>query len=137
MDCIFCKIVAGEVPNYTVYEDDNVLAFLDVHPCSKGHTVIVPKKHVASLAAMDKEMWNATLAGVQQALKRVQSVLKPDAVNIGINDGESAGQTVPHVHWHIIPRYAGDGGGSIHSIIRTKESVDVAAVAKMFLNKEY
>src|SRR3989338_8621190 len=130
MSCIFCKIVAGEISNYTVYEDANMLAFLDVHPCSKGHTVIVPKKHVENLSAMDGELWNTTLAGVQQALKKVYTALKPDGVNIGINDGEAAGQTVPHVHWHIIPRYKGDAGGSVHSIIRSKESFDVSAVAK-------
>lgn len=130
--CLFCKIVAGEIPNYTVYEDDNVLAFLDVHPCSKGHTVVIPKKHFGTLSELDSASWQTTLAGVQAALKRVYSVLKPNAVNIGINDGEIAGQKVPHVHWHIIPRYTNDGGGSVHSIIRTKEPIDVSALAELF-----
>jgi histidine triad (HIT) family protein len=130
--CVFCKIIAGEIPNYTVYEDDAVLAFLDIHPCSKGHTVIIPKKHVASLMEMDNDLWQRTMHGVQQALQKVYTVLKPDGVNIGINDGEASGQTVPHVHWHIFPRYKNDGGGSIHSIIRSREPIDVGEVAKLF-----
>lgn len=132
MSCIFCKIVEGSVPNYTVFENDAVLAFLDIHPCSKGHTVIVPKKHIERLSDMDEATWTATMLGVQSAMKKVYEVLKPEAVNIGVNDGEVAGQTIPHVHWHIFPRFKGDGGGSVHTIIRTKESIDVGKLAKLF-----
>lgn len=133
MTCIFCKIVAGEIPNYTVFENEHVLAFLDIHPCSKGHTVIVSKKHIERLSDMDPGTWAAVMLGVQGALGRVYDVLKPEAVNVGINDGPAAGQTVPHIHWHILPRYKGDGGGSVHSIIRTKDSVDVPMLAKLFV----
>lgn len=132
MDCIFCKIVNKEIPNYTVYEDDNVLAFLDVHPCSKGHTVVVPKQHFADLWEMNVETFQLLAAGLRAAAGRVQARLKPEGMNIGINNGAAAGQAVPHVHWHIIPRSVGDGGGSMHSIVKSKEEIDVKMISKLF-----
>jgi len=132
MDCLFCKIVRGEIPNYTVYEDDLVLAFLDIHPCAKGHTVVVPKQHFASLLEMDSEDWAQMMTGLQGTIRRVQGALNPEGINIGINDRSAAGQAVSHVHWHIIPRSADDGGGSMHSIVRGKEPVDVEKVAQLF-----
>ncbi len=132
-DCLFCKIVAGEIPNYTVYEDENVLAFLDIHPCAKGHTVIVPKKHFGNLWDMNVEEFQLMASGLRAAAGRVQARLNPDGMNIGINNEKAAGQAVGHVHWHIIPRWNGDGGGSMHSIIRNADGVDVKEVAKSFI----
>jgi len=130
--CIFCKIIKGEIPSHTVYEDDYVLAFLDIHPHAKGHTVVIPKKHIENLKDVGKEDWSNILEGVRQATKRIEEVLKPDGINIGINDKEVAGQVVPHMHWHIFPRFEGDGGGSMHSIISNKGDVEVEEVAKLF-----
>lgn len=133
MNCIFCKIIGKEIPNYTVYEDESVLAFLDVFPCMKGHTVVIPKKHVSKISELNDEEWGKLMLGVKRANARVQEVLKPDATNIGINNGEEAGQAVPHVHWHIFPRWKGDGGGSVHSIIKKpQEKIEVKEVAKLF-----
>ncbi len=132
MDCIFCKIVAGEIPSYKVWEDDQVLAFLDIHPCTKGHTVMIPKKHFTELSEMSTADWEAVARGLQAVLERVQSVLKPDGVNIAINNGKAAGQAVGHTHWHFLPRWEGDGGNSIHAIIRKGDGVDVKETAKIF-----
>jgi len=132
MDCLFCKIANKEIPNYTVYEDDYVLAFLDIHPCTKGHTVIIPKKHFTSLLEMERADWQNTLEGVRLTMEKVQRVLNPEGLNIAINERPAGGQVVPHVHWHIIPRWTDDGGGSIHSIIRTKENIDVKSLAELF-----
>lgn len=131
-DCLFCKIVAKQIPNYTVWEDENVLAFLDIHPCAKGHTVVIPKKHFGVLEDMTAEDFAATARGLAAAAQRVVKTLKPDGFNIGINNGKAAGQAVGHVHWHIFPRWEGDGGGSAHSIIRNPGDSDVAEVAKLF-----
>lgn len=131
-DCLFCKIIHGEVPNYTVYQDENILAFLDIHPCSKGHTVIVPKKHFTNLSEMSVEDWQDVGAGLAEVVSRVQAVLNPDGINLGINNGKAAGQAVGHVHWHLIPRWQGDGGGSMHSIVRTDEAIDVKEIADLF-----
>ncbi|KKR34502.1 MAG: Histidine triad protein [Candidatus Magasanikbacteria bacterium GW2011_GWA2_40_10] len=132
LDCLFCKIIAKEIPNYTVYEDENVLAFLDIHPCSKGHTVVVPKKHFADLAEMSVEDWQNMNGGLFRAFSKVQSVLNPDGINLGINNGKAAGQAVGHVHWHLIPRWHGDGGTSMHGIVRNGEGVDVKEIAEKF-----
>lgn len=133
MDCLFCKIVVGEIPNHTVYEDANVLAFLDIHPCSKGHTVVVPKKHFADLTAMAVGDWQDVSAGLAAVFSKVQKVLNPDGINLGINNGKAAGQAVGHVHWHLIPRWNGDGGGSMHSIVRKGDGVDVKEMAELFI----
>ena len=131
-DCLFCKIVSKEIPNHTVYEDANVLAFLDIHPCSKGHTVVVPKKHFADLSEMSVADWQAMRGGLAGSFAKVQKVLNPDGINLGINNGKAAGQAVPHIHWHLIPRWEKDGGGSMHSIVRSGEAVDVKATAELF-----
>lgn len=131
-DCIFCKISAGEIPCHKVYEDENVLAFLDIHPHAKGHTVVIPKKHVANIFEFSDGDRVVFSAGLSASARRVNEILKPDGMNIGINDRPAAGQVVPHVHWHIFPRYDGDGGGSVHSIIKNAEEGDVAEIAKLF-----
>ena len=132
-DCIFCKIVADEVPNYTVYENENVLAFLDIFPHAKGHTVVIPKQHIATLSELTSVQWGGMALGLEAVVRRIAAVLCPDGYNIGINDRPAAGQVVPHVHWHIFPRYAGDGGGSVHSIIKNPGNLPVSEVAKLFL----
>ena len=132
-DCLFCKIINKEIPNYTVYEDENVLAFLDIHPCSKGHTVIIPKKHFADLAEMSVSDWQVMSGGLAAVFSKVQKVLNPDGINLGINNGKAAGQAVAHVHWHLIPRWNGDGGGSMHSIVKNNDGVSVKEVAELFI----
>lgn len=131
-DCIFCKIVKGEIPNYTVYENDKVLAFLDIHPHAKGHTVVVPKKHFSNLSELNESDWSDLLLGVRATRLRLEEVLKPEGFNIAINDSEVAGQVVPHVHWHIFPRYAHDGGASAHAIVRNAGDTPVSEIAKLF-----
>jgi histidine triad (HIT) family protein len=132
MDCIFCKIINKEIPNYTVYEDENVLAFLDIFPCAKGHTVVVPKKHFENVWSMNIETFQTLSAGLRAAAGRIQAKLNPDGMNIGMNNEKMAGQAVPHVHWHIMPRYNGDGGGSMHSIIKNSGDKTPAELAELF-----
>lgn len=132
MDCIFCKIIKKEIPCYIVWEDEYVLAFLDAHPCSKGHTVVIPKQHFSTLWDMNTETFDLVAHGLRAAAGRVQARLKPDGMNVGINNGAAAGQAVPHVHWHIIPRYEGDGGGSMHSIVKSKGEINVKEMAEFF-----
>ena len=133
MDCLFCKIINKQIPNYTVYEDENVLAFLDIHPCAKGHTVVVPKKHFADLSEMSAVDWQDMSGGLANVFSKIQKVLNPDGMNLGINNGQAAGQAVPHVHWHLIPRWNGDGGGSMHSIVKNGAEIKVQEIAKLFI----
>ena len=115
-DCIFCSIVAGDVPARTVYETDEVVAFLDANPLARGHTLVIPKTHATRVGDLDADRASALFDAVAELTPRVQAAVDADAANVGINDGEAAGQEVPHVHAHVIPRFEGDGGAPIHAV---------------------
>ena len=105
-DCIFCKIIAGEIPSYTVYEDDVVKAFLDISQGTPGHTLVVPKKHVKDLFAYDEDLAAAVfsrLPKIARAVKKSNPAIK--GMNIINNNGEVAYQSVFHSHIHLVPRY--------------------------------
>ncbi|MFA7653750.1 MAG: HIT family protein [Candidatus Magasanikbacteria bacterium] len=133
MSCIFCKIIAEEVPCYKVFENENILAFLDVHPCAQGHTVVIPKKHIVNAEEISVDDWNSLCVGLKQTIDKIQLVVKAPGMNVGFNNNSVAGQVVPHLHWHIIPRFDGDGGGSMHSIVHAPDQIDVENIAKLFL----
>jgi len=104
-DCIFCKIIAGEIPSNTIYEDDEFKVFLDVNPASKGHALIVPKVHYANLYDIDEEVAGRVMKLAKKLAIRMTKVLGCDGFNILQNNNEAAGQTVFHFHVHLIPRY--------------------------------
>ena len=106
MDCIFCKIINGEIPSYTIYEDENVKAFLDISPVANGHTLIVPKKHIENIYDADVE----TLKNIELASKVVGKLLKEKLGCNGITrmQNNEYGQDVKHYHMHLVPRYKGD-----------------------------
>lgn len=106
-DCLFCKIIHGEIPAEKVYEDKDTIAFLDIHPTSIGHTLLVPKKHYDLLTDMPHKELAAFATSLQNVMKGFQTYA--DGVNILQNNGKAAGQLVSHVHFHIIPRRDGDG----------------------------
>ena len=108
-ECIFCKIIAGELPSTKVYEDDDILAFMDIGPVIKGHTLVIPKKHYDPIMETPVEII-AKMMNVVQGIARAQvNGLKAEGVNIIQNNGRVAGQLVPHVHFHVIPRFEKDG----------------------------
>lgn len=119
-DCVFCKIIAERVPSYKVYEDDAVFAFLDVSPASEGHTLVAPKKHFNRFTDMDKESVASLFEAARKITAAAEKTFSAGGSNIGINDGKVAGQEIPHVHVHVIPRRKGDGGRGIKSIVWTE-----------------
>ena len=104
-DCIFCAIAANEIPSFKVYEDDLVLAYLDINPFTKGHTLVIPKAHSANMLETSDETLAAVIARVKKVAAHVKAALPCDGFNILQNNGEAAGQTVHHLHFHIVPRY--------------------------------
>ena len=108
MDCLFCKIIAGAIPSTKVYEDDLVFAFLDIHPKNFGHTLVVPKTHHEMLLDLPESLLGGFLGSVQQVARAIVYATKADGFNLAMNNGEAAGQLIPHAHMHIIPRHAGD-----------------------------
>ncbi|MFW6382663.1 MAG: HIT domain-containing protein, partial [Haloferacaceae archaeon] len=109
-DCIFCSIVAGDIPARTVYETDAVLAFLDANPLARGHTLVIPKSHARHVGDLDAALATELFDAVASLTPRIQDAVGADGANVGVNDGEAAGQEVPHVHVHVVPRFEGDGG---------------------------
>lgn len=109
MECIFCKISRGEIPCEKIYEDANVIAFLDIAPVSKGHALVLPKKHFETLLDADDKTSNELITVVKKISSAVMNAVKAEGFNIGINNYEAAGQIVPHLHVHIIPRFRNDG----------------------------
>jgi len=108
-DCIFCKIVRGEIPCAKVYEDDLVLSFLDINPINPGHTLVLPKEHYASLLDVDPEALKACVVAAKKISTAVYQGVKADGLNFLQNNFRAAGQLIDHVHFHLIPRYEGDG----------------------------
>lgn len=124
-DCIFCKIIKGEIPSYTVYEDDVVKAFLDISQVTPGHTLMVPKKHVQDIFAYDDELAQAVFARlpkVARAIKASNPNIK--GMNILNNNGKVAYQSVFHSHIHLIPRYGEDDGFAMKFTDHSKEMTE-------------
>jgi diadenosine tetraphosphate (Ap4A) HIT family hydrolase len=108
MSCVFCAVVAGEAPAIRIYEDDGYLAFLDTRPFTRGHTLVVPKRHTTDLTDTPPETLADMVAIGQRIAKAARSTELADATNIGINDGPAAFQSVLHIHLHVLPRRNGD-----------------------------
>jgi histidine triad (HIT) family protein len=113
---IFEQIVAGDIPARIVYETDTVAAFLDANPLAPGHTLVVPKTAYERIADLPDDIAADLWAAVGELTPRIEAAVDADATTIGVNDGAAAGQEVPHVHVHIVPRFEGDGGGPIHAV---------------------
>jgi histidine triad (HIT) family protein len=107
-DCIFCQIVAGEIPAQIVDETERTVAFMDISPGTRGHLLVIPRKHARDLLEIDGEDLAATIAGAQKMARRVKERLGADGVNLLNSCGEAAWQTVFHFHVHVIPRYKDD-----------------------------
>ncbi|GAB6860805.1 HIT domain-containing protein [Haloplanus litoreus] len=122
-DCIFCSIVDGEIPSYTVYEDDTVVAFLDANPLARGHTLVIPKHHHERVNDLPADLAADLFAAVHELTDRIEAAVDAEATTIAVNNGELAGQEVPHVHVHVVPRFEGDGGRPIHALIEERPDV--------------
>ena len=108
-DCVFCKMAAGQVPVAKIYEDKFVLAFLDIGPLSDGHTLVIPKEHFERLHDCPAELMGRVGSCLGKVAKAVATGMNSDGYNVLCNNGRAAGQLVEHLHFHIIPRNAGDG----------------------------
>jgi len=109
MDCLFCKIAQGSIPSAKVYEDDSLVAFLDIKPVNPGHVLIIPKQHYPSLLETPEAVAGSLLAIAPSLGKALMQATKAEGFNVAVNTGRVAGQVVDHVHVHLMPRHAGDG----------------------------
>jgi histidine triad (HIT) family protein len=120
MMCIFCQIVEGTVPSYKVYEDEHTFAFLDIAPVADGHVLLIPKHHEQFVEELPEEIYAALFDSLKGLVKPIQEAFDAPACNIGINNGPNAGQIIPHVHIHIIPRPKKAGKNLFSSVGRFK-----------------
>lgn len=107
-DCIFCKIIRGTIPSARVLETDQAVAFLDIGPLNPGHTLLVPRAHHATLGDLPDELAAHVGSLLPRLCRAVKSATGAAGLNVVVNNGEAAGQTIAHCHWHIIPRFPGD-----------------------------
>lgn len=107
-NCIFCKIITGEIPSEKVYEDEETLAFLDIKPANPGHILIVPKKHYRNLLDVPEDTWLSMMKTVHKLAPIVKETMRADGINIQMNNEPAAHQLVFHTHVHLVPRFHGD-----------------------------
>lgn len=132
--CIFCKLVANEIPSYTVYEDADTRAFLDIFGATDGHTMVVLKKHGETILSYTPDELKQLWTSVQKVAAAVEKAFGTKILSIGINHGEPRG--VKHLHVHIMPRFEGDGGGIMQTLPNRKLSnKDFGMVARMISSK--
>lgn len=129
--CIFCKIINGEIESYKIFEDNNTIAFLDKFPIAYGHTLVIPKNHIGRIEELDHSETTSLFSTLQKIVGPILQAFNSTASTIGINDGKDAGQVIPHIHLHIIPRSKDDGGGNIHSIINSNITIDEKKMSEL------
>ena len=108
-ECIFCKIVSGQIPSTKIYEDEVIIAFLDIGPISDGHTLVIPRQHVDKVHECPSELLGQVCSHLPRLAGAIVEATSADGYNVLCNNGRAAGQLVEHLHFHIIPRKAGDG----------------------------
>jgi len=129
-DCLFCKIAGKTIPAKIVYEDDHAMAFLDIAPRTEGHVMVIPKYHAPTLAVLPDDEVAPLFAAVKKTAELLMTGLRSDGITIGINQGRASGQEVDHLHVHLMPRWHGDGGGSVQSIIHNPPKISIEEVQK-------
>lgn len=127
-NCIFCKIIDGKIKSETLYEDQDTIVLLDVKPSAPGHSMVIPKKHGASILDYSQEELGNLMAIAQKAARKIESELKSDAITMGINHKEKEG--VHHLHFHLIPRWNNDGGNALQSVVTNKSAEDLKSIAE-------
>lgn len=132
--CVFCKIVSGEIPSFKIYESNDCLAFLDLSQATVGHTLVIPKKHCSNLLELDDNLAGNLLKDVVAVAKKLKKQLNVEGLNVINNCGEIAGQSVMHVHFHLIPRRKDDD----FAIKQVEHEPDFSALTKLCdeINKE-
>jgi histidine triad (HIT) family protein len=109
MDCVFCRIITGDLPAYIVHQDEWTVSFLDINPFTWGHALVLPKDHFASLQEIPDDVAAPLMKNISLVAEAVTRAAGVDSFNVLLNDGSVAGQIVPHAHFHVIPRAPGDG----------------------------
>ncbi len=130
MDCIFCKITAGEIPAKIISETKHSIAFMDAFPLTKGHSLVIPKKHYEKIQDMPSEENSELFETVRRTIAKVDSIT--GATLLAVHNGKESGQEIPHVHVHLIPRSADDGAGPVHSMFGNPPAITNDELFKLY-----
>ncbi|MEX1014303.1 MAG: HIT family protein [Candidatus Paceibacterota bacterium] len=130
---MFCKIIRGEIDSQKIYEDDHVFVMLDASPISKGHTLVLPKKHASNILELENREIEPFFMAVKKITKKLEEALSPDGFTHGIN--HKVGQAIDHLHFHIIPRWKDDGGGSLHNVVSNSPEESLEEIKEIILKK--
>ena len=130
MDCIFCKIIAGEIPVKILKETSNSISFLDAFPLAKGHVLVIPKNHHQKIQDMSNEENNDLFSLVHQMVSKVDAIT--GATLVAVHNGKEAGQEVPHVHVHLVPRRKDDSAGAIHSMFNPALKLSESEIDELY-----
>ncbi len=122
-ECIFCKIALKKIKTNIIIENEKAMAFLDAFPLSKGHTLVIPKAHYSKIQELDENSSQSVFNLVWKISNPIEKATDVNSSTIAIHNGKEAGQEIPHVHIHVIPRKRGDGAGPVHSMFRNKPDV--------------
>ena len=132
-ECIFCKIALKKIKTNIIIENEKAMAFLDAFPLSKGHTLIIPKAHYSKIQELDENSSQSIFNLVWKISNPIEKATGVNSSTIAIHNGKEAGQEIPHVHIHVIPRDSGDGAGPVHSMFKNKPNVtnlDMSSIVK-------
>jgi histidine triad (HIT) family protein len=130
MDCIFCKITSGEIPTKVLTETENSIAFLDAFPLAKGHTLVIPKIHHEKIQDLTSEENSDLFSTVHKIISKVDKLT--GSTLVAIHNGKEAGQEIPHVHVHLVPRSADDSGGPIHCLFESTLNVSDSELNEIY-----
>jgi histidine triad (HIT) family protein len=128
-DCLFCKIIAGEVPAQIVDSDEHTVAFMDINPATRGHALVIPREHAADLMEISDEDIERTFVAARRLARRMEEVLEPDGYNVLNSCRPAAWQTVFHFHVHVVPRY-NDDPLKLPWVPRSGDEHEIAAIAE-------
>jgi histidine triad (HIT) family protein len=131
-NCIFCKIAQKKIDAKIIDENENAIAFLDAFPLTAGHTLVITKNHYAKLQDVDYDQINQLFSLANKILPSIEKGTGVQSTLIAIHNGKDAGQEIPHLHVHIVPRKLGDGGGSIHSMFDSSHRLEEREIIKVF-----
>lgn len=133
--CPFCQIVKGEQDAEKIYENDSFLAVLDINPSCPGHTLVIPKKHVTNILELPEAASQDLIGAVKEVIGRLEEGLNAEGFNVGWNHGRAAGQAVPHLHVHVMPRFEDDKGGPVQVLVRNEPEEDISSIAAKVSSK--
>jgi histidine triad (HIT) family protein len=136
-NCLFCKIIEKKISAHVIYEDDHAVAFLDIMPRTIGHTIVIPKVHAANLLSLPDEELEPLFAAVKKTDELLSRSLACDGMTIGINQGRVSGQEVDHLHIHLMPRFQGDGGSAVQSLVSNAPQESAEVIKERIISKSF